>query len=225
MARNSPEGDKRRQAARRERLREGGVVSVTVHTPEAGKPIIKRVAELIREGVEPRLAARQAGGSNEPAGGSAAETQIVESDPDQPYLDMARAALGKLVSDFARSEEERDKALKAKEAAEVERDEAIAKAENLTAERDEALERESGALKAKEALEAENSALEAAKTRIEKTAAARAARLTAEIDLAREREITLNTIKDRVEREKSDLSTEIHQLRSRGLIARILNRG
>jgi hypothetical protein len=66
MAKNSPEGNRRRMAAQRERDQAAGVASVTVKAPSSAKPALHRVAKLLREGTETRAAFRMVGGSNEP---------------------------------------------------------------------------------------------------------------------------------------------------------------
>jgi hypothetical protein len=62
---NSSEGDKRRSAAYRERLKGRGVSAITLRVAEKSKPLFHRAAELIRDGVAPGEAFRIAGGSNE----------------------------------------------------------------------------------------------------------------------------------------------------------------
>jgi hypothetical protein len=66
MAKNSPEGNRRRMAAQRERDQAAGVASITIKAPSVAKPALHRVAKLLREGMETRAAFRMVGGSNEP---------------------------------------------------------------------------------------------------------------------------------------------------------------
>jgi hypothetical protein len=65
MSKNSPEGNRKRNATYREKLKQQGMVPIMLRLPEAARPVIHRAAALIRDGADPAEAFRIAGGSNE----------------------------------------------------------------------------------------------------------------------------------------------------------------
>lgn len=87
-------GRRRREAQRRARLAERGIIPLTVLVPESGHVVIKDAASRMRDGADPREAARAVGGANQPPDSSAdalaeAEAQLSEA--------------GELVGQYARS--------------------------------------------------------------------------------------------------------------------------
>lgn len=65
MNKDRPEARRERQRRQRQRDSQSGLVTVTVKAPITGREPLKAAARLMVEGLEPRTALRQAGGSNE----------------------------------------------------------------------------------------------------------------------------------------------------------------
>jgi hypothetical protein len=65
MSKNSLEGNRKRNATYREKLKQQGMVPIMLRLPEAARPVIHCAAALIRDGADPAEALRIAGGSNE----------------------------------------------------------------------------------------------------------------------------------------------------------------
>jgi hypothetical protein len=65
MSKNTPEGNRKRNAAYREKLEQQGMAPIMLRVPETARPLLHRAAALIRDGSDPAEALRVAGGSNE----------------------------------------------------------------------------------------------------------------------------------------------------------------
>jgi hypothetical protein len=114
MGKDKPESVRRRQAAQRARERAVGVVSVTVKAPVAGKPGLQRAAALMRQGIDPAVALRQAGGANDPGGeANAVELTAARAQADElrvqrnQFQDEARRLAGVLEAEGQAHRQER----------------------------------------------------------------------------------------------------------------------
>jgi hypothetical protein len=82
VSKNSPDGNRKRSAAYREKLKAQGLAPILLHVPDEARPALHRAAALIREGMDPSEALRTAAGSEGP--------------PDSEVIDQLRQEVSHL---------------------------------------------------------------------------------------------------------------------------------